>query len=85
MSKEGKDAGKEGKETSTKIADPFAYFVKTECTELTLGLYDGLRIAIKCWGNEHAPVRILVRISCFLLILSGITWMARFISLFSLI
>jgi len=30
-----------------------------EAVELTLGLYDGSRVAVKCWGDERAPIKIL--------------------------
>jgi hypothetical protein len=39
----------------------FEYFVKNQFTELTLGLIDGMRIAVKCWGKEFAKIKILVK------------------------
>jgi len=30
-----------------------------DCTEMTLGIYDGQRIAVKCWGDEKAKIKVL--------------------------
>lgn len=39
-------------------------------TELTLGIYNGQRIAVKCWGDEQSPIKILVTLSLFFRIFS---------------
>jgi pimeloyl-ACP methyl ester carboxylesterase len=35
------------------MSSDLSYFVRTDCTELTLGLDDGSRIAVKMWGPEN--------------------------------
>lgn len=41
------------------IPRELTHFLKVDFSEMTLGLLDGTRVAVKSWGPEHADIRIL--------------------------